>query len=568
MITFFKNLNINKKLILLVAPIVITLFIGMGYSLNKMRNDLYAQHRHTNEMVVTIADELAERYNQKYIHGEYTKEQAIQKIEETFRIMKFSGDNYIFLYYTDGVSIISGKAENDGKNLLNVKSPEGRFIIQEIRDIAIQKGSGFVDYRWIKPGQPSDKLFEKISYVRSNNNLGIFFGTGDYVDNINDEFYSQIITGGLVLIPAFIITFITIIFIGRQISLPIHSLSNYMNILSRESMYQNVPYIDLTNEIGNMAKSIEKFRQNMLTIVRLELEQEEQKKKSQDEHHKNLLRLADDFDKNINIIINSVLEKASSVADSSNIMTTKTQSANKKSIEVLEISHQTNMNAQTVASATEELNASIQEINRQITHSTLITNEACSEAEKTTVLVKKLHDVTENISKITTFIDTVANQTRLLALNASIEAQRAGTAGLGFTVVANEVKSLALQTKQAAVEITEQIGGVTKATQDAVDSIANINTIISKVSEVSTTIACAIEEQGAATQEIARSVSEVSDSSQSAENHMSEVSKVINDTDQTARYVNADAESMVSLANELRQKSTEFTNFIRTSKSI
>lgn len=174
---------------------------------------------------------------------------------------------------------------------------------------------------------------------------------------------------------------------------------------------------------------------------------------------------------------------------------------------------QANSTAGTVASATEELSSSISEINRQVAHSSEVTRNAVAESERTSEMIGSLAEAAQRIGEVVDIIQDIAAQTNLLALNATIEAARAGEAGKGFAVVASEVKNLATQTAKATEEISGQIGEIQGATKSAVDANEEITKRITEINEVSTTIAAAVEEQGAATEEVARNISQVSEAS-------------------------------------------------------
>jgi len=218
---------------------------------------------------------------------------------------------------------------------------------------------------------------------------------------------------------------------------------------------------------------------------------------------------------------------------------------------------QASTSVQTVASAAEELSSSISEINRQVSQSAEIAKGAVDEATRTNTVIQGLAEAAEKIGEVVRLINDIASQTKLLALNATIEAARAGEAGKGFAVVASEVKNLADQTSKATTQIASQIGGMQTETKNAVSAISQIGATIGKISEISTTIASAVEQQGAATQEIARNVQQAAAGTQEVSNNISGVT-------QAATQTGAAAAEILKASGELAKQSDALKGEIDT----
>jgi methyl-accepting chemotaxis protein len=177
--------------------------------------------------------------------------------------------------------------------------------------------------------------------------------------------------------------------------------------------------------------------------------------------------------------------------------------------------------------------------------------------------VKELADATQRIGEVINLINAIASQTNLLALNATIEAARAGEAGRGFAVVASEVKSLAGQTAKATDEIAATIGTIQSLTGDAVQTIRDIGSAITRLSEVSTAVAAAIEEQGVVTQEIARSAQNAAHGTMQVATNIGEVDREANETGSASGQVLSAAETLADRGNQLRAEVDRFVQRVR-----
>jgi methyl-accepting chemotaxis protein len=213
-----------------------------------------------------------------------------------------------------------------------------------------------------------------------------------------------------------------------------------------------------------------------------------------------------------------------------------------------EVSH----NVATVATAVEEMSASIREIAQQAGEAARITASAVSQAEATNTTVGQLGPASAEIGKVIEVITSIAEQTNLLALNATIEAARAGEAGKGFAVVAGEVKELAKETAKATEEISTRIAAIQTETESAVDAIGEIGHVVGRISDISSTIASAVEEQTATTNEISRSVSEAARGSADIAENVTTVAQAAQDTAAAAGSTQHTAASLGNVANDLQ----------------
>jgi methyl-accepting chemotaxis protein len=220
-------------------------------------------------------------------------------------------------------------------------------------------------------------------------------------------------------------------------------------------------------------------------------------------------------------------------------------------------------NVRSVAAATDEMTASIAEISRQVQESNRIAREAVEQAGATDARINELSQAAMRIGDVVDLITTIAEQTNLLALNATIEAARAGDAGRGFAVVAQEVKALAAQTAKATSEIGSQIAGMQVATQDSVLAIKQIGGTIGRISDIAATIAASVEQQGAATQEIARNVDQAAHGTSQVADNILNVNNGARDTGTASAQVLASAQSLSGESNRLKLEVGRFLDTVR-----
>jgi methyl-accepting chemotaxis protein len=267
--------------------------------------------------------------------------------------------------------------------------------------------------------------------------------------------------------------------------------------------------------------------------------------------------LAANFEGAVGEIIETVSSAATELEASAGTLCSTAERSQQLATTVAAASEDVSTNVQSVASASEELTSSVTEISRRVQESARIANGAVDQARITNERVNELSKAAARIGDVVELINHIAGQTNLLALNATIEAARAGEAGRGFAVVASEVKALAEQTAKATGEIGQQVAGIQAATGQSVAAIKEISTTIERLSEISSTIAAAVEEQGAATQEISRNI-------QQAALGTTEVSSSITEVQHGANETGSASSEVLSLSSDSNRLKLEVSKFLDT----
>ncbi|TWB01503.1 methyl-accepting chemotaxis protein [Bradyrhizobium stylosanthis] len=354
------------------------------------------------------------------------------------------------------------------------------------------------------------------------------------------------------------------LFIGfNAMSRPIARLKLAMEGLARNDLKIDVPEKERRDEIGDMAKTVEIFKTNGLEVERLKAAQAEAEKQAAEQRRRDMVNLADGFERAVGEIIETVGSASTELEASSSTLATTAHRAQELTSVVVAASGEATGNVQSVATATEELSSSVNEISRQVQESARMAGEAVTQARTTTERVSELSVAATRIGDVVELINTIAGQTNLLALNATIEAARAGEAGRGFAVVASEVKTLAEQTAKATGEISLQISGIQTATQESVNAIRDISATIERLSEVSSTIAAAVEEQGAATQEISRNVQQAAHGTQQVSSNITDVQRGAAETGSASSQVLSTAKMLATDSNRLKDEVGKFLRTVR-----
>lgn len=363
----------------------------------------------------------------------------------------------------------------------------------------------------------------------------------------------------MLVIGAFLIAIVGVIgfLISRSITRPITSLVSQMNELSEGNKEIALEGASRSDEIGDMSKAVVVFRDAMIERERLE-DESSQAAGERRKRQQQVDDLISKFQGDVETLIQAVTTNAELMTSTADTLTKVAAGSNEQATSAAAASEEASTNVQTVAAAAEELSASITEISRQVDKTTQIVGEASNHAQSTNQQVEQLAKTADKIGNVISLIQDIAEQTNLLALNATIEAARAGEAGRGFAVVASEVKGLANQTAKATGDISQQISEIQSSTRDAVAAINQISTTMGDVDEYMSAIAASVEQQGIATDEISHNVAQAASGTQSVVGNISGVTDGTTQTSLSAGEVNRAAGSVTENTKQLNETISTF----------
>jgi PAS domain S-box-containing protein len=401
-------------------------------------------------------------------------------------------------------------------------------------------------------------LFKKVSGTKAEL-IDLQLKISDDIYQNSQKNYTLIstITAGALFL-GIIFSILSISFIRRALTARINYLNATLTTVAKGDLDAEIK--DSEDLIGATLTIIKNLRFKLKYAEYTRLETEADNKAQQ---QNTLNRVADEFQASVMGVVGAVSSSATKLDGSATSLSATAEETSRQAGVVSAASSRTAENVNTVAAASEELSSSIAEISRQVAESSTVSIEAVKEAKTTSDKMQKLSETSKSIGAVVDLINSIAAQTNLLALNATIEAARAGDAGKGFAVVASEVKNLATQTAKATEDIGRQITDIQSSTVEAVAAIDRIGKTIERISSIQGGIAAAVEEQEAATKEIARNVQEVSVGTAQVSENINGVTTAAQDTGSSATQVLDLARDLTLQSNNLRSEVEKFLKTVR-----
>lgn len=526
--SFMTKLNIEKRVWLL-STIFMSFFLALLiYDTFEYKHNLQLGKVGKLASVIDIAESIIDSQYQRYKNGEISELEAQEQSKRLIAQMRYEGQEYIWIHDIDNTMVMHPiNSSLIGNNVASTQDAKGKFLFVEMTKVASKPGGGEVDYYWPKPG--SDKAEPKMSFVKKIKYWGWILGSGVYIDDIESEFSQSVMSKLFVLALISAVCLVFVFKIIASIVRPIKATTKAMNnIASGDGDLTQRLKSQGDDELALLSKAFNTFTENVQGVVKhmsengAQVAAQTQSLEQTCEHSSNAMRQNRQETEQVatavyqmSATISEVAQNASETSNSVNLVKGKAQKAQ----QVVEQS------IDSISSLADSVNKASQTISQLATE-------------------------TENIGSILDVIRGIAEQTNLLALNAAIEAARAGEQGRGFAVVADEVRSLAKRTQDATEEIQTMIEQLQDGAHSAVSVISSGNDIAQTSVEKSTSV-------GAALSEISHDITSVSDMSMHIASATEEQSATIDLINKNVDSINHSFSELTETSHQVENSSSE-----------
>ncbi len=562
--SLLNRISIAKRLFLIIILFTLSLAGISSYFLSLYRTGLVDSDKARLQHIVQNSEEAIRYfYDLAQKDASINEAQAKELAKGAIREMRYGNNDYIFIYDETGINLVTGPNPSlEGQNLIDLKDRNGVRLIADLISNA-KKGNGeYVHYYW--PRGSSEETFPKLSYSAFFEPWGWMVGTGVYIDDIDKKFNAALMKLLAIGAGILVVTGAISVAISLSISRPLSFLTESMEKLANHDFNFTVKYTAFKDEIGKLANALSVFRENAQEVDRLQKEQKEAEERQAEERKRAMNKMADMFEEKVGAIVETVGKAAEDIKAMSQQMAAGAEETSQQSAAVASASEQASSNVQTVAAAAEELSAAIREISQNVTDTASAAQESSGTANQSKEKLDELQTAVDQIDGVLQAILEVAEQTNLLALNATIEAARAGEAGKGFAVVASEVKSLANKTHSMTEEISQLIESIKLRSKETITSVDGIITKIASVNDKTTNIAAAIEEQNNSTLEISRNIQEAAQGTSEVSSSVVGIQQAATESADATTNLLDNAEKLADQSRDLSEAVASFIEEVRS----